>query len=392
MPFLPFMAGAGLLGYAAWRGWQKANAPKPAAEPVFTPVPEKSLGDMLELDDIHVEFSPSLIAMVLDPATGLDGRIGNMRRHVATAYGLILPEIRLTDDAGLQQGGYRIRIQGVEQASDRLYPDRVLALLQEGAPMALEGIDVREPVYGAPGRWIPAAAQEEAALSGATVVTPTEVLATHLLEVLKRNFGRLLTLRALRRILDEMGSLTDKARAEANRRMIEELVPEKVPLDLLLSVLRLLLEERVSIRNMPAILESIAEARPVLLSAEPICEHVRQRLGFQLVAELKREDGTLPLIQLAPEWEKVFTNYQLDGGALPQVALPPEEFNRLANAVAERLARAAETGIYPALVTSPRRRRFLRTVISARGLTAPVLSFDEIGLEARPSLVGQVPA
>lgn len=392
MPFLPFMAGAGLLGYAAWRGWQKANAPKPAAEPVFTPVPEKSLGDMLELDDIHVEFSPSLIAMVLDPATGLDGRIGNMRRHVATAYGLILPEIRLTDDAGLPQGGYRIRIQGVEQASDRLYPDRVLALLQEGAPMALEGIDVREPVYGAPGRWIPAAAQEEAALSGATVVTPTEVLATHLLEVLKRNFGRLLTLRALRRILDEMGSLTDKARAEANRRMIEELVPEKVPLDLLLSVLRLLLEERVSIRNMPAILESIAEARPVLLSAEPICEHVRQRLGFQLVAELKREDGTLPLIQLAPEWEKVFTNYQLDGGALPQVALPPEEFNRLANAVAERLARAAETGIYPALVTSPRRRRFLRTVISARGLTAPVLSFDEIGLEARPSLVGQVPA
>ena len=80
LPFLPFTAGAGLLGYAAWRGWRKAATPAPSPEPVFTPMPEKSLGDMLELDDIHVEFSPMLIAMVLDPATGLDGRIGNMRR------------------------------------------------------------------------------------------------------------------------------------------------------------------------------------------------------------------------------------------------------------------------------------------------------------------------
>lgn len=391
MPFLPFTAGAAILGYAAWRGWRKANTPQPVAEPVFTPMPEKSLGDMLELDDIHVEFSPTLISMVLDPATGLDGRIGNMRRHVATAFGLILPEIRLTDDVALPPGGYRIRIQGVEQASDVLYPDRVLALLQEGG-VAPDGIDVREPVYGAPGRWISSSLQEEAALSGATVVTPAEVLATHLLEVLKRNFSRLLTLRALRRILDEMVNLTDKGRAEANRRMLDELIPEKVPVDLLLSVLRLLLEERVSVRNLPTIIEAIGEAKPVLQTPEAICEHVRQRLGFQLVAELKREDGTLPLLQLAPDWEKVFTAYQLDSGALPQVALPPEEFNRLANAVAERLAKAAETGTYPALVTSPRRRRFLRTVLTARGLSAPVLSFDEIGLDARPSLVGQVPA
>lgn len=391
LPFLPFTAGAGLLGYAAWRGWRKAATPAPSPEPVFTPMPEKSLGDMLELDDIHVEFSPMLIAMVLDPATGLDGRIGNMRRHVATAFGLILPEIRLTDDATLPPGGYRIRIQGVEQACDVLHPDRVLALLQDGAA-APAGIDVREPVYGAPGRWIPAAAQEEAALAGTTVVTPTEVLATHLLEVLKRNFARLLTLRALRRILDEMVNLTDKTRAEANRRMLDELIPEKVPVDLLLTVLRLLLEERVSIRNLPTIIEAIAEARPTMPSAEAICEHVRQRLGFQLVAELKRADGTLPLLQLAPDWEKVFATYQLDSGVLPQVALPPEEFNRLANAIAEKLARAAESGTYPALVTSPRRRRFLRTLVTARGLAVPVLSFDEIGLEARPSLVGQVPA
>lgn len=395
MPFLPFIVGGVVLGGCGWLARQRevAKSAEPARVEAVEPVAEKSLGDILELDDIHVEFSPNLISMVLDPSSGLDARIGNMRRHVAANFGLILPEIRLTDDAALPSGGYRIRIQGVEQASDRLHPDQVLALLPGGAAEDLlpPGADVREPVYGAPARWLPPSRQEDAALAGATVVTPTEVLATHMLEVIKRNFGRLLTLRQLRRILDEMTNLSDKARAEANRRLIDELIPEKVPMDLLLSVLRLLLDERVSIRNLPVILETVAEARTGLSNAEAICEYVRQRLGFQLVAELKREDGTIPLIQLAPEWEKSFSTYELDG-ASGQVALPPELFNRLASGIAEKLARAGEGGVHAAVVTSPLRRRFLRTVMAARGLSAPVLSFDEIGFEARPSLVGQVAA
>jgi flagellar biosynthesis protein FlhA len=157
-------------------------------------------------------------------------------------------------------------------------------------------------------------------------------------------------------------------------------------------VLRLLLEERVSVRNLPLILEAVAEGRG-LGPPEAVCEHVRQRLGFQLVAALKRPDGTIPLVQLAPDWERTFTTYQIDGErGLRDVALPPEQFNRLANALADRLARAAEGGHYPALVTSSLRRRFLRTVLAAKGLTAPVLSYDEIGLEARPAMVGQVAA
>ncbi|KFI30542.1 flagellar biosynthesis protein FlhA [Haematobacter massiliensis] len=395
MPFLPFMAGAMLLGLCAWIGFRRERrAAEPAQGPAIIEKPaEKSLGDILELDDIHVEFSPTLISMVLDPASGLDARIGNMRRHVAATFGLILPEIRLTDDATLPPGGYRIRIQGVEQAADRLEADRILALMPGGSEEALmpAGDDVREPVYGAPARWLLPSRQEEAAIAGATVVSPPEVLATHMLEVIKRNFGRLLTLRQLRRVLDEMTNLSDSTRAEANRRLIDELIPERVPMDLLLSVLRLLLEERVSIRNMPVILETIAEARPVLPNAEAVCEYVRQRLGFQLVAELRRPDGTIPLVQLAPEWEQSFSTYEL-GGVGGQVALPPDLFNRLANGIAEKLARAGETGVHAAVITSPLRRRFLRTVMSARGLTAPVLSFDEIGFDARPSLVGQVPA
>jgi flagellar biosynthesis protein FlhA len=390
MPFLPFMAAAGILGFLAWRG---AKAPPPAEAPKEAAPPRKaSLGDLLDLDEVHVEFAPDLVDMILDAGTGLDVRIGTMRTHVATTFGVLLPEIRLTDNAGLLPGGYRIRVQGVEQAADVLRPGRVLALLSGGAA-APPGEDVREPVYAAPARWIGADAQEEAALAGLTTVLPAEVMATHLLEVIKRNFPRLMTLKALRRLLDEMVNLSDSARGEANRKMLDELIPDRVPVDLLLAILRLLLEERVSIRNLPLILEAIAEARPSHPTPEGIAEHVRQRLGFQLVAELRRPDGTIPLVQLAAEWEDVFQTYQMGGDRGPaDVALPPDEFNRLAGAVAEKVAQAASHGTYPALVTTMRRRRFLRTVLAAKGIPNPVLSFEEIGIDARPALVGLVAA
>lgn len=391
MPFVPFMIGSALLGYLSWQGAGRGLAgPEPAAETVVAPT-RKPIGDVLDFDEIHIEFAPNLVGMALDPATGLEARIANMRNHVAASYGLILPEIRLTDEASLASGSYRIRLQGVERVRDRLMPDRVLALLGDGGE-APDGMDVREPVYGAPARWIRPDDQEDAVLQGLTVVSPPEVLATHLLEVIRGNLGRLLSMRGLRRLLDEFVAVSDPGRAEANKRLLDDMVPEKVPFELLLQILRLLLEERVSIRNLPLILEAAAEARS-LGQPEAICEHVRQRLGFQLVAELKREDGTIPLIQLAPEWEKVFAQYQIEGDrGSRDVALPPEQFGRLANAMAERLNRAAETGAYPAVVTSTLRRRFLRTVLGAKGLSAPVLSYEEIGLEARPALLGVVAA
>ena len=396
LPFLPFLAGAGALGIAAWalaRRSAAARPPEEAETDAPAPPAERPMGDVLEVDDIHVQFAPDLVEMVLDPGTGLEARIANLRAHVATAYGLILPEIRLTDDDALPEGSYVVRIHGVEQSRARLRPGRVLALRAEADAALPPGEDVAEPVYGAPARWIDAATQEEAALTGATLVAPAEVLATHLLETIKRNLARLLTHKAMRRLLDELVNLSDPARAEANRRLLDELVPDRVPLDLLHRVLRLLLEEQVSIRNLPLILEAVAEARLAHARPEAVCEEVRQRLGFQLVAGLRREDGTLPLVQLAPDWEDTFAAYQLEGeqGGL-DVALPPDAFNRLADGLASEMAAASERGVSPALVTSTRRRRFLRTVMAAKGVSNPVLSFEEIGLEARPVLVGTVAA
>ncbi len=396
LPFVPFVIGAGLLMWLALlaqRAAARAEAAPPAAETDTAPA-EPSMGDMLELDEIHVQFAPDLVAMVLDPATGLDARIANMRAHVARQFGLILPEIRLTDDSTLPAGGYRVLIHGVEQARDALRPEKVLALLPDARGTDTPpGEDVSEPVYNAPARWIAPDAQEAATLAGATVVTPTEVLATHLLEVMKANFSRLLTLKGLNRLLHELSNLSEPARAQANRRLIEDLVPDKVPMDLLLGVLRLLLDEQVSIRNLPLILESIAELRGTQSNPEAVCEYVRQRLGFQLLAPLRREDGTVPLIQLAPEWEDVFATHQIAGDrGATDVALPPDAFAKLAGGISERLAEAGANGASPALVTSSRRRRFLRTVLAARGLRAPVLSFEELGVEARPALLGTVAA
>jgi flagellar biosynthesis protein FlhA len=392
LPFWPFVLGAACLGGAAWlaRNAQAAEAAKAApAGPEAAAAPRKSLGDLLDVDEVHMEFAPNLVPVVMDEATGLDARIRNMRNHIAAEFGLIMPEIRLTDNPGLDPGTYAIRIQGVEAARSRIETDRVLVLLpDEGAPSP-EGKAVAEPVYGAPARWIDPADQEEAALMGLSVVTPTEVVATHLLEIVKSSFGRLFTRRSLRKLLDEFTSLSDAKRAEANRRMLDEFVPDKFPIDVLQAVLRLLLEERVSIRNLPLIFEAIAEVHSPHAGPEAICEHVRHRLGFQLIAGLQEADGALPLIQLAPAWEELFQRYQLnEGTGVIDVALPPGDFNRLANAVADRIAGAGAQGRYPAVVTSTKRRRFLHTVLSAKGIRNPVLSFEEIGTSARPAVLG----
>lgn len=395
LPFGPFILGAALLGLAAFMLHRKhaTAAQNLDADETQEPLPQaKSMGDILDIDDIHVEFSPDLVNMVLDPGTGLDARIANMRTHVASSYGLILPEIRLTDNPGLHSGTYVIRIHGVEQATAGLQADSILALAADDTKGLPPGEDTLEPVYGAEARWIDPKDQETAALSGATIVMPTEVLATHLLEIIRRNFSRLLTLKSLRRLLNEMTNVSDAARADANRKMLDELIPDKVPVDVLHAVLRLLLDEQVSIRNLPLILEATAEARGQNAMPEAICEHVRQRLGFQLVADIRRADGTVPLVQLAPEWEDNFATYQVEADRGLDIALPPELFNQLADNVAERLKDAGEVGSKAAIVTNSRRRRFVRTVLHARGIGNPVLSFEELGVDARPALVGVVAA
>jgi len=328
--------------------------------------------------------------MVLDQTTGLDSRIDNMRTHVATEFGILLSDIRLTDDVTLAKGEYIIKIQGVEAGRGSLRPDLVLALLPDGTVELPHGEDVEEPVYKVPARWLDPADRDAAAMAGVTTVSATEVLATHLLEIIKLNLGRLLTLKSLRKLLDEMCNLSDPERAAANRRLLDDLVPDKVSTETLLAVLRLLLDEEVSIRNLTAILETLADVRGINATSESQCEAVRQRLNLQLLEGLRRDDGTVPLIQLDQSWEPIFANYEIQEGGGGDVALPPELFNKLTKAAAERLSRANESGTFPAFITSSRRRRYLRTLLQAKGVTAPVISFEELGSDAKPALLGVI--
>ncbi len=395
LPFVPFVMGGLILGAVAFWASRREEKAEASSEPDAPPVAikDRPIGDLLDLDDVHLEFAPDLVDMVLDPASGLDSRITNMRTHIAKSFGLIMPEVRLTDDATLPDGTYVVRVHGVETARGVLHPDLMLALIPEESLPLPQGKDVEEPVYGAPARWIQKSDREDAQMAGLTVVSPSEVLATHLLEIMKRNLGRLLTMKSLSRLLNELGSLSNPSRAEANRTLIDQTIPDKVTKDTLLQVLKLLLEEQVSIRNFQLILEALAEARGQNHSAEALCEHVRKRLGFQLVASMRREDGTIPLVHLASEWEKRFEECEIanDRGA-SDVALPPEEFEKLSKGIAAEMSRVGEQGVYPALITQGRRRRFLKSILTAKGITNPVMAFEEIGLDAKPALVGTIAA
>lgn len=393
LPALPFILGSLFFGYLGFESWKSSKsssveAEEPNGEPVVN-VPQ--IGDILNVDDIHIEFSSDLVDMVLDPGGGLDNRIVNMRSHIAANFGFIVPEIRLTDNASLLSGTYVIFLQGVEHARGLLRPELVLAIPSNDAVSIPNGEDINEPVYGARARWLDKRHAEELVLDGVTVVSPNEVLATHLLEVIKNNLARLFTLKSLRTLLHEFSNLSNEVRAAANKKLLDELIPDRVPLELLHSVLKFLLDEKVSVRNLNNIMEAIAEARAYSQQPEAICELVRQRIGFQIVSDFKRDDGTVPLIQLSPEWENVFSSFEMgDEKNVQDVALPPDVFVKLTEAISTEIANVSQKGVNAPIVTSSKRRRFIRKIVQAKNFPVSVLSFEEIGLEARPSLVGTI--
>ncbi len=392
MPFIPFIAGAGGLGALAYFTYQHNQSKKQEAvskEAAPKKPKEESLGDVLDLDEIHIEFAPNIIPVCMDSDSGLDTRIGKIRKYVAAEFGFIVPAIRLTDNTSLSDNQYVIRVHGVEVARSKIDPKSVLVLLSDEIPLDIPGVDVREPVFNAPARWVSRDRQEDAIVLGLPVIEPAEVAATHLLEVIKSNFGRLMTRRALKRIFHEFVTTSNESKAAANKKILDEFVTDKTPHDLIQAILRLLLEERISIRNLPVILEAIAEGRSALSTPEQIAEYVRQRIGFQFISNLRDDEGLLPLIQLAPEWEELFSqNEREEAGGGADIALPPADFNRLASAIRDKVAKAVAGGRFPAIVTSARRRRFLSTVLSAKGIRNAVIAYEEIDPTERPSILG----
>ncbi len=391
LPFLPFFVAAigfGVAGFMTLQSQKRIEADKQKEEDA-PKVEPKRIGDSIDVDEIHLEVAPDLVATVIQSDEGFEQRIDKIRRYIAEEYGFVLPPIRLTDNAALEKNKYRIKIQGVTFTTNILRPGQVLALVEDNQHTHLSGEKVKEPVYGASARWIPNALKSDLTALGVPVVEPMEVLATHLLEVIQANFGKIFTRQTLRETLDAFTNLTDQDRAAANRKFLDEFIPDKVPIEILQTVLRSLLEERVSIRNLGLIIEAIGEVKGTGASIEQICEFVRRRMAFQIVTRLRDDQGRLPLVQISQDWEKRFMEYEVanDNGSM-DVALPPEDFNKLVQSVQGKLNDAASRGIHAALATSARRRKFLRTVLMTKGIKNPVLAYDEITATEKPLVVG----
>ncbi|WP_350174144.1 flagellar biosynthesis protein FlhA [Hyphomonas sp.] len=393
LPFVPFMLASAGFATASVLVRRKTRAKDAEAEQVpedTAPEPLK-FGDSIHADEIHLEVAPDLVNLVLLGDNGFESRIHKIRRYIAEEYGFVLPPIRMTDNPTLKKNEYRIRIQGVRIDSGLLRPGFILALMEDDQSPHLQGEKVKEPVYKAAARWLPNGKKQELAAAGVPVVEPIEVLATHMLEVIQSNFSLVFTRMVMLDTLDALTTVTDSDRAAANRRFLDEYIPAKVTPEMLLSVVRLLLEERVSVRNLFLIIETIAEVKASTPGLPRIVELVRQRLAFQIVDRLQDDQGRLPLVQLSSAWEQKFLQYEINNeNGSCDVALPPEMFGELTSEVQSKLNDAAKKGILASVATSSRRRRFLQTVLASKGIRNSVLAYEEITAKTKPYIIGVV--
>jgi flagellar biosynthesis protein FlhA len=387
MPFGPFILGAAVLGLIAWRAdrhVRRTEAEKQAEERKAAGPERERKRHVQDIDDLSVTFGSAVSTEVVG-TDGLASRIEPIRDHFMETLGFLLPDVRLREDPTLPARSYAVAVHGSPVAQGEVIPGRVLLILGDDRRAPFAGTDATEPVFGAPARWISADDRIEAMATGFSVASGAEVVATHLIEVVRAHLPDLLTRTVTRALLDRFAEVGDPDRAGARRRLIDEIVPEMVTIAQLQSVLRQLLDERVSIRNLGAVLEGCADAQGQGVDA--MTEQVRRRLSLQITSNLKSDDGSVPLLQLGEGWEKVFREHE---HAESGVALPPSEIGRLADGVRLRLSELNGTGVQPALVTSGHRRRLVHTLLKAKGLATPVLSYDEVDLRARPLLLGTV--
>lgn len=393
MPTIIFLLLAAALGVAAYFSYTKVDepdilSPHDELKPII-PARDSQMGDVLDTDEISVEISPLLVPIALDDLRGLGPRIVNLRLHIARSYGVILPEVRITDSREFMGGDYLIRIHGVIRGRGSLETQEVLALGPDEVLQDLPGTLISEPVYGTSAKWIDPELQEDATVSGATVVTPMEVLSTHLLEVVKTNLPNLLTLSGLQRLMQELRQVSDEKRAQLNQRFFDSMVPDKVAPELLLAVLRLLLSERLSIRNLMLIVDAIQESKAGE-SPTVIYEMVRRRLRGQITEQYSTPEGRLDIIQLHPKWEAEFTRTESEAGRHSQ--LPVLQMQRRLSDAVKAAITAVGSEAAPVLAVADHRRRLIRSVIEASDLSLPVMGLDEIDPAAQIRIIGTVAA
>ncbi|HEY3768463.1 MAG TPA: flagellar biosynthesis protein FlhA [Candidatus Angelobacter sp.] len=386
LPKIPFFAvaiGVGVLAQKRMKQEATAAQVKPvaAADDPKKPAAD-SLDALLKLDDLSLEVGYGLVALVDEKQGGqLLQRVRALRRHLAVQLGFMVPPVHITDNLKLRPREYVISLRGTEVARWEMLPECVLAISSESDPPALQGVETKEPAFNVIAKWISPAQQEQALALGYVVVDQTSAMATHLSEVIKQYAHELLTRQETKRLLDSL--------ADAQPKLLEELVPKLLSLGEVQKVLQQLLREQVSVRDLTIILETLVDTASLTKNPVFLVEAVRQAMGRSLVRPFLGDDGKLRVVALEQGIEEEVVKMFGAQVASPNPGLQPSLLRRLVEGLKSLLGEdyAAAT---PILLCSSPARFHLRRLLEPILPKVVVLSPGEVPSRTAIQSIGMV--
>jgi flagellar biosynthesis protein FlhA len=388
IPKIPFFLLGAIIGAMAYFSFQRETVAEQKEEelktlPAKAAVAEEPISKALAMDTIRLELGYGLLPLVQgEGGAKLTDQIKGLRRQLAEDMGYVLPAVRIQDNLQLAANAYVVRIKEIDAGTGDVRPGMLMCMDPAGGSISLPGENTTEPTFGLPAMWIDPRYREEAHFKGFTVVDAPTVITTHLTEIIKDNMPDLLNYAETQKLLNEM--------APEYQKLVADVIPGQVSVGGLQRVLQRLLSERVSVRDMPAILEGIAEAAGYTKNVAYIAEHVRTRLARQLCDSNTNANGVLPLVTLSPAWEQAFVESLSGDGEEKQLAMAPSKLQDFIVDVRETYEKLSAEGEIPVLLTSPSIRPYVRSVIERFRPQTVVMSQNEIHPKARIRALGQV--
>ena len=389
IPMLPFLllgGSAGAVAYMLDKRQKEFAASETRKTDVAAAAPpaEEPIAAALKIDDLKIELGYALLPLVNSPdgSDRLTEQIKALRRSLAMDMGFVMPAVRILDNVQLEANAYVIKVKEVDAGNGKIWPSHYMVMDPAGGQVTLPGIHTLEPTFGLPATWVDLALKEQAAIKGYTVVDAATVLSTHLTELLKANVAELLSYAEVSKLIKDL----PKEQSE----LVKDIVPAQITVSGIQRVLQILLEERVSIRDLATILEGIADALAFTRSPANIAEHVRARLARQLCAQYTTPAGHLPLIAMSARWEQAFAESIIGQGDERTLAMQPSKLSEFVIQVRDRFEEAARAGEAPVLVTSAGIRPFVRGIVERFRSQTAVLSQSEIHPRARLKTVASL--
>ncbi|MCW8914548.1 MAG: flagellar biosynthesis protein FlhA [Magnetovibrio sp.] len=392
IPFFPFMFLGVLTGVIGIVTNNTLNREKFEAEEAAKAleveeaetIPEEPISSALKIDLMRLELGYGLLSLINNPRDGkrLTDQIKALRRQIAQEMGFVMPSVRIQDNMQLEANTYIVRTKEIEAGRGDLRPNMLLVMDPRGEEITLPGEKTIEPTFGLPAMWIDEQNREEALFRGYTVVDPSTVITTHLTEVIKDNMPELLSYAETQKLIDELD--------DEHKKLVEDMIPAQISMGGTQRVLQNLLTERVSIRDLPTILEGVSEACGMTRNVTMITEHVRSRLARQISDMNADDQGVIVLLSLSPEWEQRFAEALVGQGDDRQLSMPPTHLQEFITQLRSAYERQAMMGEVPALLTSPGIRPYVRSIIERFRPATVVMSQNEIHPKAKIKTVGQV--